>query len=239
MSLCRTQSSVTISGWKRWCIGSLCDFPISSWSDARLKKRSRQLLFGEEKFATKSCCVMLVRCYPNLVCSTIMVHDRMTCWRTANLYSSTWPKSDIISLSLISPSSTAKIEQYRHRARKTSRFFHTIPGAAFEKWVLLGDCLRTRYSALFPRTWDFGVVGMSAYSIHQCAPEPFFFLKENRQSFGKLTKRLLRSLILQSGVWNMRQGEATSVRKLWPIRWPSLSPGRRCLDDFCGGRVGG
>jgi hypothetical protein len=41
---------------------------------------------------------------------------------------------------------------------------------------------------------------MSAYSIHQCAPEPFFFLKENRQSFGKLTKRLLRSLILQSGV---------------------------------------
>jgi hypothetical protein len=37
----------------------------------------------------------------------------------------------------------------------------------------MGECLKTRYSALFPRTWDFGVLGISAYSIHQCIPNIF------------------------------------------------------------------
>ena len=35
----------------------------------------------------------------------------------------------------------------------------------------VGKCLKTRYLTMFPCTWDFINLGMSAYSAYQCIPE--------------------------------------------------------------------
>lgn len=37
----------------------------------------------------------------------------------------------------------------------------------------MGKWLKTRYLTIFPCTWDFVILGIGAYSTHQCIPEPF------------------------------------------------------------------